>query len=133
MLKVYNKVNLDREKNLYATGCIITFYIHHLKCLIRFYIIYRFFPNVGKLVHPATLAISIKESPLQRAKDVNVESAECALWIVVLISDFSRVSTAQRPMILGENILSRATCLMRRQESYFCLNTDILPKNNLSI
>ena len=36
-----------------------------------------------KLVHPAALAISVKESPLKRAEDVNAEHVECALKVVV--------------------------------------------------
>ena len=63
-----------------------------------------------KLVDLADLAISVKESPLQSTKIVNVKRVECALKIVVLMSDFSKVSTTQRAMVLDNTSLYRATC-----------------------
>ena len=57
-----------------------------------------------KLVDLAALAISVKESPLQSTKIVNVKRAECALKIVVLMSDFSKVSATQRAMVLDNKV-----------------------------
>ena len=48
-----------------------------------------------KIVHPAALVISVKESPLQLAKNVSAERVECALKVVALMPDFSRISTTQ--------------------------------------
>ena len=55
----------------------------------------------------AALAISVKETPLQRAEDVDAERVQCALKVAVLMPDFSRVSTTQRAMVLAEMGLSR--------------------------
>lgn len=39
------------------------------------------------------LAIFVKEDPLQLAEDVDAEHDECAFKVVVLMPDFSGVST----------------------------------------
>ena len=53
------------------------------------------FPDFEKLVHPAVLAISVKESLFQRAEDVDAECIQCAIKVVVLMPDLSRVYTTQ--------------------------------------
>ena len=72
------------------------------------------FPNFEKTVHRAASAISlksvsVKESLLKRGEDVNAERVECALKIVMLMPDFSRVSTTQQVMVLGETGLCWVT------------------------
>ena len=62
-----------------------------------------------KIVHPAALVISVKESPLQLAKNVSAERVECALKVVALMPDFSRISTTQWAMVSGETGLCGAT------------------------
>lgn len=62
-----------------------------------------------KTVHLAALVISVKESPLQLAKDVIAEHVECALKVVALMPDFSRISTTQWAMVSGETGLCGAT------------------------
>ena len=55
------------------------------------------------------LAIFVKESPLQLAKDVDAEHEECAFKVVVLMPDFSRVSTTEQTMVLDETGLCNIT------------------------
>ena len=83
------------------------------------------------MVHLAALAISIKETTLQRGADVDAERIQCALKLFVFIPDFSRVSTTQRTMVLGETVSPRVTYLTKKEELSFSLNTDILPKYKL--
>ena len=77
--------------------------MHRLKCLVRSLYLLVYHRNL------AALAIYDKESPLQHAEDVNAEHTECALKVVVLISNFSRASTIQRTAVLGETTLCGAT------------------------
>ena len=82
MQKVYKKINLDHDKKCY-TRCITKLYIHRLKCLYHLLLYHKTSQMSMKLVHPAALAISVKESPLKRAEDVNAEHVECASKVVV--------------------------------------------------
>ena len=59
------------------------------------------FPKVEKLVYPSALAISVKDSPLQHAEDVDTERVERAYKVAVLMPELSRAPTTQQVMVLG--------------------------------
>ena len=72
------------------------------------------FAKVEKLVHPPTLAICIKKSPLQSAEDVVAENIKCTLKVALLIPHFSEVFTTQRTLVLAETDLCRAVSITKK-------------------
>ena len=68
------------------------------------------------MVHPTTLAISVKESILHRDTDGDIEHVECVLCV------HARLSITQQAMILGETGLCGATYLIKTEELCFSLN-----------
>ena len=71
------------------------------------------FAKVEKLVHPPTLAICIKKSPLQSGEDV-AENIKCTLKVALLITHFSEVFTTQRTLVLAETDLCRALSITEK-------------------
>ena len=74
----------------------------------------KIFARVEKLVHPPTLAICIKKSPLQSAGDVVAENIKCTLKVALLIPLFSEVFTTQRTLVLAETDLCRAVSITKK-------------------
>lgn len=54
-----------------------------------------------------------------------------ALKVAILMLDFSRAFNTQRAMGLGETGLCGSTYLMKKEDSCFSINAEVLPKNKL--
>ena len=64
-------------------------------------------------------------------KTSHAERVECALKVVVPMLE--KVSTTQRAMVLGDTGLCGATWLIKREQSCFSLNVDVIPNTTWSV